>query len=500
MKCLLILAALAVACQAALGQPAPPPGPPPDLAKYVAAPDASYKWAKVGDPVVTPEGAVHTLSLVSQTWHGFDWDHDVQIALPAGKGVGTTALLWNQGGKASATTAVLALGLANKARVPVVFVCGVPKQPLFGGKTEDALIAETFVRYLDTGDATWPLLFPMVKSVVRAMDAAQAFAKQELGAEFTHFVVTGASKRGWTSWLVGSLGDPRVKAIAPMVIDTLNFGAQMRNQVTAFGKPSEMIADYTRRGLVPIPDTERARSLWAMVDPWAYRSKLTVPKLIINGANDPYWPVEALSSYWNDLPGEKYLLVVPNAGHDLREKAGNGSKQLIPDRAVNALAAFVRAQAGLAAPPPSLPGLPAPPPPPVGVAQAPAPPFRVPSFAGWQGGQPVAEVVPQPDGGAHLRSEFPWPDTVWTADSPTRDFRQARWVGRPVERRLARVPMTSQTVAVPAPETGFRAAFTETNFADGDQKFTLSTPVLVLPAAVKRVGQAPTTQPDKPKP
>src|SRR5439155_17307190 len=129
---------------------------------------------------------------------------------------------------------------------------------------DDALIARTFVKYLDTKDETWPLLFPMVKSVTRAMDALQEFAKSEWKADVTDFVVTGASKRGWTSWLTAATGDKRVKAIAPLVIDTLNFPAQMKNQVNAFGRPSEMVKDYTNRGLIPIPKTDEGQKLWQM--------------------------------------------------------------------------------------------------------------------------------------------------------------------------------------------------------------------------------------------
>ena len=41
--------------------------------------------------------------------------------------------------------------------------------------------------------------------------------------------------------------DPRVKAIAPMVIDVLNMVEQMKYQEQSFGRPSDMVHDYVER-------------------------------------------------------------------------------------------------------------------------------------------------------------------------------------------------------------------------------------------------------------
>jgi len=48
------------------------------------------------------------------------------------------------------------------------------------------------------------------------------------------------------------------------------------------------------------------------------------------GTNDPYWTVDSLRHYWNDLPEPKLIYQTPNAGHDL-----NGG-----DQALQTLAAF----------------------------------------------------------------------------------------------------------------------------------------------------------------
>src|SRR5215213_5011049 len=103
-----------------------------------------------------------------------------------------------------------------------------------------------------------------------------------------------------------------------------------------------MIRDYTNRGLIPVPDTTPGKKLWAMVDPWVYRDKVTMPKLLVHGTNDAYWPQDATNLYWDDLKGDKWLLYVPNAGHGLDQIHGDGRKDR--NRAISTLAAYARAQ------------------------------------------------------------------------------------------------------------------------------------------------------------
>ena len=439
MKRLLLPLALVCSLGAARSAPAADADIPTELTDYVNSPDSSFAW-ELESTSKTDAGTVYTIDLVSQTWHDIKWDHKLQVIVPKDAKPQATMLLWNQGGRPGATSGILGMQIAQRVKAPVAFLYGIPKQPLFGGKSEDALIAETFVRYLETKDGSWPLLFPMVKSLIRAMDALQAFAREQWKFEVKDFVVTGASKRGWTTWLTAATGDKRVKAIAPIVIDTLNMPLQMKNQVNAFGKPSEMIRDYTNRKLVPIPDTPEAKKLWRMIDPWVYRERITVPKMIINGANDPYWPLDALNSYWEDLKGEKWILYVPNAGHDLRERDANGRAALLPLRAVNTLGAFARCI----------------------IFDKPMPGLK------WVCDEKEGICRLEVNSGAKAVSTH-----VWKSEAQTRDFRKARWN----EDNGAKLPAT-----VTAPESGFRAFFAETEYEMDDLKFTLSTQIRILAA------------------
>lgn len=299
------------------------------LLDYVKTPDQAFAW-KANERLETPKGTIVPIDLTSQVWHGISWKHQFVIYEPKNLESTDTVLLFITGGSTDSRRKpeddLMAFRLAELTRARVALLPQVPNQPLFGDKKEDDLITETFLRYLDSHDGTWPLLFPMVKSAVRAMDTVQAFVKAERGQEVKNFVVTGGSKRGWTTWLTAA-SDGRVLAIAPMVIDTLNMKAQMKHAKETWGRMSEQIDDYTSKGLTEKFETEWGKQLWQMVDPYTYRDQLSLPKLIINGTNDRYWTQDALNIYWDELVGLKSVVYVPNAGHSLnpnREYAIHG--------------------------------------------------------------------------------------------------------------------------------------------------------------------------------
>jgi PhoPQ-activated pathogenicity-related protein len=159
----------------------------------------------------------------------------------------------------------------------------------------------------------------MTKSAIKAMDALQEFSASKLNSKVNQFVISGASKRGWTTWLTGA-HDNRVKAIAPMVIDVLNMPVNVEYHKVTWGDYSIQIEDYVNLGIAQQVATPEGIKVVRMIDPYAYRKNLAMPKMILMGTNDEYWPVDAVKNYIDSIPGENYICYTPNAGHDLGDK------------------------------------------------------------------------------------------------------------------------------------------------------------------------------------
>lgn len=408
------------------------------LLNYLNRADSAFRWREVGQKRQGREGTITHLELHSQVWQGIHWKHQLLIIYPSLQAESPSAarnkaMLYVTGSYDGGITAQFLRYFAEATGATTAILYDVPNQPLFEGLMEDALIARTFANYLETGDPSWPLLFPMVKSVVAAMTALQQYEGGLAQGPPAEFIVTGASKRGWTSWLVGAC-DSRVCAIAPMVYNNLNLPAQAQRQLDSWGDYSDEINDYVEAGLMDHLRTAEGQRLVQMVDPYSFLDRLTLPKLLINGTNDRYWPLDAASYYYDELPGKKNLFYVPNVGHSLEDF----------HRVGRTMAAFYKTIAAGR----SLPVLDA-------------------SFSGrnWD-----CTMTAQ-------STEKPLSVTAWMAESPTSDFRSARWNERPA---LATGDYYSFEARLPS--SGHIALFAEAEYEFGDLRYSLSTPLTIMPS------------------
>lgn len=156
------------------------------LDDYVAVPEPSYSWGVVGKSSLPGGVTQYQLDLTSQTWQGILWQHRLYAATPSGAPQRRTVLMYITGSEPDPQERVFMGTLAKRLSAPVAILYDIPNQPLYGGLREDALVSYTFAKFLETGDATWPLLFPMVKGAARAMDAISEFATRDLGQSADH--------------------------------------------------------------------------------------------------------------------------------------------------------------------------------------------------------------------------------------------------------------------------------------------------------------------------
>ncbi|MCY3620677.1 MAG: PhoPQ-activated protein PqaA family protein [Gammaproteobacteria bacterium] len=420
------------------------------LDDYVKQDDDSHAWQVAASK--TLEGTrIVVLDMVSQHWltkpqvDRTEWRHWLRLSIPPTVST-DIAFLYIQGGgnnsEAPADADPGMVAIANATGSVVAELGMVPNQPLsFDGdgvpRWEDDLIAYNWARSL-TGDGQKRLVLEaMTKSAVRAMDTVTAvMARPEWGERLIErFVVSGGSKRGWTSWLTAAV-DERVVAIAPIVFDVLNMEASIRHHFAAYGHFSQAVADFALHGILPRVGQRAVNELMWIADPYRYRHRVTVPKLILNASGDEFFLPDSSRFYWDELRGENYLRYVPNAPHSM-----SGTD------ALDTVAAFhwlvVNDQ-------------------------------RPPRYSWAQRDDGTLQVMPldQPQG-----------VLLWQATNPeARDFRLAT-----LGRAFSSTPVEADTrgmytARVPAPERGWSAWFLELTYDVGAPKpLKLTTEVVVTP-------------------
>ena len=256
-----------------------------------------------------------------------EWWHYVDIIIPK-QTTSSTGIMFIDGGEKSEDYFRLdaqSIQNAIKTEAVIVNVSNIPFQPLNflsseqDSFEEDDLIAFAWNKFLKQGakqkDVEWLPRFPMTRAIVRAMDLAQEIVLQN-DIVVKDFVVSGASKRGWTAWTTAAV-DSRVKAVVPMVIDMLNLVPSFENHYRSYGEFSPAVQEYVNYNIQDWLGTEEFKVLMSYIEPFSFIDKFTMPKYIINAGSDEFFSTDSWRFYYDKLPGEKIIRYVPNKNHSL---------------------------------------------------------------------------------------------------------------------------------------------------------------------------------------
>ena len=306
------------------------------LAQFIQRPEPKYQWhcTDKRHSEEFPNIEILQLELTSQCWlegerRGIDqplWVHRLTLYLPTRQKAFKPCLLMVHGGyrhnpemETAPSAQVDAAKVCYDTQAPVACLRDVPNQPqIIDGipRTEDDLVAWSWQQFLQTEkkEGGYLLQWPMVKSIIRAMDALEECCNQRIPS----FIVAGASKRGWISWLAASC-DQRISAIIPIVIDVLNIKQCMEHHLQVYNGWAEAIADYTDpdHDILADLESEEMDTLLLQVDPFNHRQQLSLPKFIVNASCDEFFPPDSAQFYYHQLPGFSALRYLPNASHYL---------------------------------------------------------------------------------------------------------------------------------------------------------------------------------------
>lgn len=310
------------------------------LDDYIERPDSSYAWELMESYPDTGLGySSYLINMTSQIWQTEEvinqplWWHFLIVVVPTDLRFTDSAFLMIDNGNLAEpiptpanngrfnSTAEYAMGMGSVAADLMM----IPNQhlqcqgdPEDRWRREDDLIAWTWRRFLDEpSDADILLRLPMTKAAVRALDTISAFVTSILPSnEVTSFMVSGGSKRGWTTYLTAAVDD-RVFAIVPQVLTCLNFVPVMKHQYRAYGGWSFSNIDYYDEDITAEVDNPNLQSMMDIIDPYEYRDRLTMPKLFISATGDEHFMPDDYWYFWDDLVGSKHMWLLSNSGHGM---------------------------------------------------------------------------------------------------------------------------------------------------------------------------------------
>lgn len=325
------------------------------LDEYINKPEEVYKWVEYSNASFKTlfGGTAHVLNVTSQTWldeskAGVDiggdartniWTHMVIVIVPKTLIFRNLSLAYLTGDcntnpkvpsktdedvlvadEISHTTNTIGIVVFQIPNCPIVF----PSDPIQKHRTEDAILAWAWHEFLvdPSHNPTWLPRLPMAKAAFQCMRAVEEFTAQKKLAEINGWFVAGASKRGWTTWMVGSAtceNCPNILGLAPLVPIVPSLVKEMHRQWMAYGGWTFAFSDYTDVNLtVHVDDPTFSIDAMKVIDPIYYGERLKrLPKVVVLSSDDEFMMMDWSNIWYDDLTGEKHLLVVPNSEHSL---------------------------------------------------------------------------------------------------------------------------------------------------------------------------------------
>jgi PhoPQ-activated pathogenicity-related protein len=329
------------------------------LYEYVNRTDDTYTWFDTKHTFETDLYSAHVLNMTSQTWlspaevanGGHIWSHKIVMLVPRGsKPVSTpdTVAVYVTKGKnnnpdhfpnAKDIDIVSGSLLLLNCRCIVAVLYQIPNQPMLfvddplqRSRTEDAAVAYTWRMAVERRTPEWAIYFPMTKAVERAMDTVTAWSTAPgtvAPAPVSKFFISGASKRGATTWLSGAFqgwlpaSERRVIGIAPQVFSALQLDHTIPRIFESLGNWTFALEDYRNENVTDMIGTADMDYLVSVVDPLSYVDELkNIPVLAVNAANDEFFLPDDDWSWWHTLQhGQARRLMLPNAEHSMATRA-----------------------------------------------------------------------------------------------------------------------------------------------------------------------------------
>ena len=342
------------------------------LDDYVSKPSPHFRWHDTGATIQTAFGGVaHVLNVTSQQWldeeraqgpggTGPIWTHQVVVVIPKVVQFRNVSFAYLTGGcnlpapsvpkttdedllvvdEVTWATGTIGIVVYQLPNCPIVY----PSDPSHKKRTEDAVIAWGWKQYLELGargDPEWLARLPMTKAAMAAMQAAQEYLKREghggpLAAQEASgsdaaggWFVAGASKRGWTTWMVGAVSCPscpNIVGIAPLVPIVPNMIAEVHRQWMAYGGWTFAFADYLAINLTVLIDSPRFAEAMAIVDPSTshYRERLSrLPTQAVLSSDDEFMMMDWSNIWYRNQSApdareaDLHLLIAQNSEHSL---------------------------------------------------------------------------------------------------------------------------------------------------------------------------------------